>query len=211
MNPREADPRADREFERLAGWAAILTAIAGAAYAVAFVVLKSAALSALFLLSAPLASTLVLAALYGRLRSVQPGLARWMFGVALLGAIGASVHGGYDLANVLHPPATPSDLPNAVDPRGLLTFGVAGLALLAVSWLMARSGEFPAWTPPAALLLGVVLIMTYLARLIVLDASSLLVLGPALAAGVLSPLFYLGLGLWFLRGPASGDRRSSGS
>jgi hypothetical protein len=205
MNARESDSRSDREFERLAGWASILTAIAGAAYALAFVVLKNPGLSALFLLIAPFASTLVLAALYGRLRAAQPGLARWMFVVGLVGAIGASVHGGYDLANVLHPPATPSDLPNAVDPRGLLTFGVGGVALLAVSWLMARSSQFPSWTPPAAALLGLVLILTYLSRLIVLDASSLLVLGPALVAGILSPLFYLGLGLWFLRGPASHD------
>ena len=201
MNARGLDPTADPEFERLAGWAGILTAIAGAGYAVAFVVLKSAALSALFLLIAPFASTLVLAALYGRLGSVDAGLARWMFAIGLVGAIGGSVHGGYDLANVLHPPATMSDLPNAIDPRGLLTFGAAGVAALALARLMARSREFPTWTSVAAFALGSVLIATYLARLIVPDASSPLVLGPALIAGILSPLFYLGLGLWFLRGP----------
>ena len=82
-----------------------------------------------------------------------------------------------------------------------MTFGAAGVAALALARLMARSREFPTWTSVAAFALGSVLIATYLARLIVPDASSPLVLGPALIAGILSPLFYLGLGLWFLRGP----------
>ena len=189
-----------REFERLAGWAGIVTGVAGAGYAVSFVILKTTSLSAFLLLVAPLVSTLVLVALYGRLRRVEPGLALWVLVIGIASAVGASVHGGYDLANALHPPATTSDLPSAIDPRGLLTFGGSGLALLAASWLIARTGEFPSWTPPAAFVLSVALIVTYLARLIVLDANSPLVLGPALVAGVLSPILYFGIGLWFVRG-----------
>jgi hypothetical protein len=191
--------------ERAAGWAAIATAVAGAGYAVSFVVLKHAGLSALCLLLAPLLSTFVLVALYGRLRAADPVLALWVLALGFASAIGASVHGAYDLANVLHPPSTLVDLPNPVDPRGLLTFGGSGIALLAVAWLIARTPAFPGWLAPAAVLLGAVLVLTYLGRLIVLDATSPLVLGPALLAGVLSPLFYLGIGLWFLRGPVTAD------
>jgi hypothetical protein len=162
------------------------------------VLLKNAGLSAAFLLIAPFASTLVLAAVYGRVRAASPGLARWLLVVGTVSALAAAVHGGYDLANVLQPPASAPDLPNAIDPRGLLTFGGSGAALLAAAWLVARTSVFPRWTAPLAVVLGVVLLATYLARLIVLDATSLLVLGPALVAGLLSPLFYLGLGLWFL-------------
>jgi hypothetical protein len=164
------------------------------------VVLKSFMLSALFLLLAPLLSTFVLVALYGRLRKVEPGLALWVFVIGLAGAIGASVHGAFDLAIGFHPPATSSDLPSAIDPRGLMTFGASGLALLGASFLLRRAPDFPGWTSPAALVLGAVLVATYLARLIVFDATSPIVLGLALAAGVLSPLVYLGLGAWFLRG-----------
>lgn len=46
------------------------------------------------------------------------------------------------------------------------------------------------------MLLGVVLVVTWLARLVILDAASPLVLAPALVAGLLSPLFFLGLGAW---------------
>jgi hypothetical protein len=49
-----------------------------------------------------------------------------------------------------------------------------------------------------------VLVVTYLARLIVLDANSPAVLLPALVAGVMSPLVYLGLGLWLIRGVMPG-------
>jgi hypothetical protein len=46
---------------------------------------------------------------------------------------------------------------------------------------------------------GLALLVTYLGRLIVLDANSPLVLGPALVAGVLSPILYLAVGAWLLR------------
>jgi hypothetical protein len=191
-------------FERVGGWAAIATAVAGAGYAVSFVALKHAGLSALFLMLAPLLSTFALVALYGRLRAADPLLAIWVLGLGIASAIGASVHGAYDLANVLHPPSSMPDLPNPIDPRGFLTFGLAGAALLGASGLIARTPELPTWVAPAAILLGVVLVLTWLGRLIVLDATSPFVLGPALVAGLLSPAFYLGLGIWFLRGRAPG-------
>jgi hypothetical protein len=198
-----AEP-SDIAFDRLAGWAGIGTAIAGAAYAVSFVVLKNNELSALFLLIGPFLSTLVLVALYNRFRTVNSGLSLWFLLLATVGAIGAGVHGGFDLANQLHPPATTSDLPNSIDPRGLLTFGASGMALLAAAWLAGRTIGLPTWVEPVAAVLGVVLVVTYLARLIVLDANSPAVLLPALVAGVMSPLVYLGLGLWLIRGVMPG-------
>jgi hypothetical protein len=185
------------EFDTIAGIAGILAAIAGVGYAVAFVVLKDERLSAIFLLLAPLFSTLVLVAVYQRLQAVEPGLALWVLLLGFVAGVGASIHGGYDLALSLNGPGD-TGLPNSVDPRGILTFGAAGLSLVGAAWLVARSGEFPEWVAPAAAILGIVLIVTYLGRLIVLDPDSALVKGPALVAGILSPLLYLGLGLWLL-------------
>jgi hypothetical protein len=146
-----------------------------------------------------LLSTFVLVALYGRLRLVDASLALWVFAIGLAGAIGASAHGGFDFAVGFHPPVTSADLPSAIDPRGLMTFGASGLPLLGASLLIRRAPDFPAWTSLAALVLGAVLVATYLARLIVFDASNPIVLGLAMVAGVLSPLVYLGLGACFLR------------
>jgi hypothetical protein len=81
-----------------------------------------------------------------------------------------------------------------VDPRGLLTFGVTGLALILVGSLV---GEGRGWL---AYLAGGLLILVYLGRLIVLTPTSPLVLGPAALAGFLvNPAFYVWLGLWLRR------------
>jgi len=58
---------------------------------------------------------------------------------------------------------------------------------------------------PLGTVLGTFLVLTFLARLIVLDATSLLVLLPALVSGLLSPIFFLLLGAWLL-----GWRRAAG-
>ncbi|MDP9243568.1 MAG: hypothetical protein M3O77_00615 [Chloroflexota bacterium] len=56
-------------------------------------------------------------------------LAFWALALGLAGALGAALHGGYDLANAINPPASDpiANLPSPIDPRGLLTFGVSGL------------------------------------------------------------------------------------
>lgn len=186
------------EFERFAGWLSILAGIAGIGYAVAFVVLKDAGLSGLFLLLAPLLATAGLVAVFNRVREVDSGFAILALGLGIVGSLAASTHGAFDLANVLHPPTLESDLPSSVDPRGFATFGLTGVAVAILAWLAGRTPDLPAWVRPLGLVLGVVLVATWLARLVVLDATSPLVLGPALVAGVLSPVFFLGLGAWLL-------------
>jgi hypothetical protein len=124
--------------------------------------------------------------------------------LAVAAALGSAIHGGFDLANQLHPPATlAADLPNPVDPRGLLSFGVAGLALVVLGLVVARKGRAPRWLGVVAVIDGVLLIALYLARLIILDPASPLVLIPALLTGfLLNPAWYVGLAVWFFR-----DRR----
>ena len=185
-------------FAQFAGITAVLAGICGIGYALAFVVLKNAGLSGLFLTTAPLLATPGLVAVYGLLRRVDPSFAVLAIVLGLAGSIGAAIHGAWDLAIVLHPPTTVLDVPNPIDPRGFMTFGVTGFALLILAWLARRSPDLPGWVGPLGLLLGVVLVVTWLGRLIVLDATSPAVLGPALVAGVLSPVFYLGLGAWLL-------------
>lgn len=192
-------------FERFGGLCALLAGLVNLCYAVAFVVVKTDAASALFLLLAGLAGVPVLVALYGRLRPTEPGAALCALVPGVGGAFGAATHGGYDLANALHPPrAGLATLPNAVDPRGLATFGLIGLAVLAFSWLIRRGGRLPAGLGTLGYLLGVLLLALWLGRLIVLDADSLLIAVPALLAGFLvGPAWYLWLGRALLTG---GDR-----
>jgi hypothetical protein len=197
----DKDYRTGRDYERFAAVCAVLTAAAGLSYAVAFIVLGNLPLSAVLLMVGGVLTTAALVGVYARLRAVEPAASRLGLTLGVVGAMGSAIHGGYDLAVSLHPVAAgPMDAPNAVDPRGLLTFGAAGLGLLVMSWLIRRGGPFPRPLGYLALLAGVLLVALYLARLIVLDPANPLVLGPALITGfVLNPLLYGWLGFCLSR------------
>ncbi len=185
-------------FDRYAGWLSILAGVTGVGYAVAFVVLKDARLSAVFLTLAPLLAVAGLVAVFERVRAIDSGYATLALALGAFGSLAASTHGAYDLANILHPPEGAMSLPSAVDPRGYGTFGLTGIALVLLSTIARRTPEIPSWVGPLGLVLGLFLVITWLARLIVPDAASMLVLGPALVSGLLSPIFFLGLGAWLL-------------
>jgi hypothetical protein len=187
-------------FDRFAGWASILAGVAGIGYALAFVVLKNGPLAAQFLTLAPLLAVAGLVAVFERVRAIDSAYATLALALGAFGSLAASTHGVYDLANVLNPPAAalPADVPSALDPRGYGTFALTGLAVLILSGLARRSQELPSWVGPLGLVLGVFLVLTFLGRLIILDPKSMLVLGPALVSGLLSPIFFLLLGAWLL-------------
>ena len=188
-------------FEKFAGWMAILAGISGFLYSVAFVVLQSNLLSSLFLLLGGLFSAAALTALYQRLRGTESGFALLGLLLTLSAALGSAIHGGYDLSNALHPPASLSpDLPNPIDPRGLLTFGIAGLGLFLLSRLMTQNMNFPKGLAYLGMLSAILMIVLYLGRLIILQATSLVIVIPALLEGfIVNPLWYAWLGLTLFR------------
>jgi hypothetical protein len=197
----------DPALQRAAGLAALAAAATGLLYSISFVLVSRVSpaagglLSALFLVLGGLLTVVVLAGVYDRRREARPALALLVVVLGAAGALGAAIHGGFDLANAIHPPgALSAGLPNAVDPRGMLTFGVAGLAVIGLGLLIGggpgRLGYFT----------GALLIVVYLARLIILSPTNLAVLLPAALAGfIVNPVFYAWLGLWLLR-PSEGAR-----
>jgi hypothetical protein len=162
-------------FDRFGGICAILAGIGGLLYAIAFVFVSRSSpalgglLSALFLTLNGLLASSVLVTLYQHLRAANATAALWALVLGSAGALGAAIHGGYDLANAINPPATMNaDLPNPVDPRGLLTFGAAGIALLVNAWLIGQDRAFPRGFGYLSYVLGALLLVIYLARLIIL-------------------------------------------
>jgi hypothetical protein len=199
---------AARDYERTAGAAAIATGIGGVVYSIAFLggVVEGWApelgltVASIALMGGGLLSVLVLVALYRRL--VESAAAIGLLGLMLVavGATGAMVHGGYDLANSVHAPVTDlfaeAQLPSPIDPRGMLTFGVTGLGLLILAWQSRRSGTLPGNLAALGMTVGVLLVVVYLGRLLILTPTNLLVAIPAAATGiVLSPIFYIWLGM----------------
>jgi hypothetical protein len=203
-NRADAAPLMSTAYERFAGVCAILSGVAGFLYAVAFILLRNPLLSALFLLLTGLLSTVALVAVYRRLRATDADFALLALLLGLTGAMGAAIHGGYDLANVINPPAASlAALPSAIDPRGLLTFGIAGIALFVVAWLIGRGRQLPVGLSYLGYLSALLLIVLYLGRLVILDPANPIILGPALLNGFLvNPAWYLWLGLVLLRGRA---------
>ncbi len=188
-------------FERFAGACAILAGASGFLYAVAFVVLQNVLLGGLFLMFGGLLTTVALLAVYERLREIDASFALLALVLGVVGSLGSAAHGGYELANAVNPPASLPDLPNPADPRGLLTFGVAGIALFVVAWLIGRGRQFPKGLGYLGYASAVLLVTLYLGRLIVLDPTNPVILVPALLSGFLiNPIFYLWLGLALLRG-----------
>jgi hypothetical protein len=208
---------ADLSFERFAGWCAFGAAAVGLAYSIAFVGWDSATAEGLFLLLGALLALAVFVALHERLRTVDPGFALLALLLGVGASLGAAAHGGAGLANGINPPTVgelAADVlaaedvvvrPNEADPRGLATFGLTALAVLLFAWLAHRSSGLPSWVVWTGVALGVLLILVYLGRLIVLDADDFRVRAPAGLAGfIASPLWYIGVGLALGRGRDSG-------
>lgn len=202
VDDRELETTESLTFDRFAGFAAIAAGVFGIVYSIAFVVLKQQAIYAICLMLGGLASTVVMVALYRHLRAAEPGLAQVGLLLGVVAALGSSIHAGYDLANAINPPAAAgsSDLPSQIDPRGLLTFGVAGIVLLGFSWLMSSSNRFPHSLAYLGYLLALLLVVIYLGRLIILDPNSPAILLPAALAGFLAnPAWNIWLGLTLLK------------
>lgn len=201
----ESEQVSSVSFQRFGGLCAMLAGASGFLYAVFFVIVPrvvdnpgtaNIAMYSLFLMLGGVFTTAALLALYNRLRETDTSFALWSLILGIIGAGGAIIHGGYDLANALNPPAgTNGDFPFQVDPRGLLTFGVAGIGLFTASWLMTRNPHFPKSLGYLGYLSATLLIILYLGRLIILDANNLAIVIPALLAGfIINPAFYIGLG-----------------
>ena len=200
-----------RSFERFAGGAAIAVAVGGVAYSVAFVIaVKSDSevaenLSFLFLLLGGVLGTAVLAALYRLTREVGEGFALWGLLLGAVGVLGSAIHGGYDLARAIHPATGLRGVPNAIDPRGLLTFGLTGLGVLILAWLIRRLGTLPSGLGTLGMVLGVLLVAVYVARLFILDPNEPVLLGLAGVTGVVvHPWWFIWLGRSLRRATGAG-------
>jgi len=177
-------------------WEAYLAGIFAFAYAYAFVLAQSPFWSAVFLLLTGLFAVKIMAVLYRQLRDREETLAliALLFGVA--GTFGTLIHGGYDLATVLAPPANVfTDVANQVDPRGLLTFGLTGIGVAMFSWLMGEQKAFPVGLQRWGYLSAALLVIIYLARLIIVSPAHPFLFYPVLLEGFLvGPVWYLWIG-----------------
>jgi hypothetical protein len=191
-------------YQKFAGLCGLLAGIAGLAYLVLFITLKNPAAlpAALSLLLVGIFASAAIVALYQRVRAVDEGSALWGLLLGIGGAGGAAIHSAFDITSALHPPETPFAYASPIDPRGFLTFAVAGLAAIVLSWLIVRGGVLSRGLGYLGIVSGILLIALYVAYLVLLNALNPIVLALILASGVIQPVWYLWLGLNLWQGEA---------
>jgi hypothetical protein len=202
-------------LQRAASSAALTVAVGGVLYSVLFVVAvksgSSAAATAswLVLLVIALVSSGVLVVVYQQVREADPSTSLWALVLTVAGAYGSLTHAGYALASANN---RTTDVVSQVDPRGLATFGITGLALVLFALVIRRSATLPSGLGSLGMVFGVLLVLTYLGRLILVDPNDLALLSIAAIAGlVVHPWWWAWLGLSLRRAPErlATDREST--
>jgi hypothetical protein len=193
-----------RRFERFAGGSAIAVGIGGLAYGVLFGAIVLGApdvVSRIWLtlgLLGALFATPVTVALYYRLRDTDRGFALLALLLGTFAALGQFENSAIGLGNAI----TPELAGIAADPYGAFRFGLLGVALLIVAWLIRRGGALPRGLGYLAALGGALLVIVYLGRLtgVIDPATKVTVIPPVLYGLVVHPLLYVWLGLVLRRG-----------
>jgi hypothetical protein len=95
-----------------------------------------------------------------------------------------------------HPPRSRATSPSSVDPRGLGTFALTGLALAVTGVLILRGGLLPRGLGYVAFLSAALLVFVYIGRLVILNPKSPGLVAGAVAVGfVVNPVWFVWLGL----------------
>jgi hypothetical protein len=152
-------------------------------------------------------TTLVYAALRAMPGSLSESMRTWAFALGTVAGVATSVHGLADLigldklahAYVAGDATTQAAVvvahaaPAAVDPRGFATFGLVGIVVFVFSWnLRGRAATSQRWVPTLGLVLGVDMVLLFLASAFASTVPILITGG--LASVVLGPAWWIGVG-----------------
>jgi hypothetical protein len=138
------------------------------------------------LLAGGVLAVVVAAGLYERVREREAGFALLALLFGAVGGFGAAIHGAYQIALAVEGTPETSDLPNAVDPRGFLAFGVTAAAVALFAWLLAGRLR------TIGFVFAALLAILWIGRLSGGDADDAALLLPAALAGfVANPVWYV--------------------
>jgi hypothetical protein len=195
-------------LDRLAGPLATAVGVGGLLYGALFAWIVAGSPSwvgevwVALLLVGSLISVPVSVAIYQRLRPTDEGLALTALLLALSGALGGAVHGAFNLAARINRESVGDNM-SSPDPGGVFRYLTAGVALLAVGWLVLAGGGFPRRVGQLAVAAGAILVFIYVGRLydFITPSNRVTLIPPLLYGLVLHPLLYLWLGRLLGRPP----------
>ena len=186
-----------KTFQRFAGTCSILVGVGGLAYGVlfGFIVYGAERPVALVWLTLGLLGALlgapVAVALYVKLRDFDWGFALLALLLGVIGSVGQAQNSALTLAKEVGGLRGESS-----DPSGVFRFGLIGISLLIVGWLIVKSGSFTKRLGYLAEVGGTLLILTFVGRTTgLIDTSNeLTTLPPILYGVVVHPVLYIWLG-----------------
>jgi hypothetical protein len=189
-------------FERFAGVCSLLLAFGALVYTIIFIAIVGGDVESSEAWFAILLGGAILIAIYQRLREVDESFALLGLVLALGGAFGGIVHGGYELAAIETAPAQPYYPGLESVDKGALRYLAGGLALIVIGWLIVRTAAaLPTGIGYLALAGGALLVFTYFGRLFdfITPGDHVSLIPPVAYGLVVHPLLYGWLGFVFLR------------
>jgi hypothetical protein len=194
-------------FQRFAGVSSILVGLGGLVYGVLFGAIVYGAGRGVVLtwltfgLAGAALATPVAVALYLRLRDTDRAFALLALLFGFVAALGQLENSSLALAISVGDMVGESS-----DPAGHFRFGLLGLSLFIVGYLILRGGALPRGLGFLGVAGGILLLLTYVGRVTgVIDPDTkITVLPPVLYGVVVHPIFYVWLGLTLRRQAEAG-------
>ncbi len=198
----------NRSFERFGGLSAIIVGALSILYAIFYLVIarQNEALGALgswmILSLSGIFSSAAFVALYLRLRPSSEGFALWGLALGLFSSFATLTHGAYQaLLLTTLPVAADSQraaielvrmVPSPIDPAGLGTFGLIGLASLVTGLIIIVGGRLPRALGYLAVVNAVLLIVLFFAS--AAGAQTLILISGGLTSVIVGPVWWVWLG-----------------
>lgn len=198
----------NRSYDRFGGLSAMVVGALSVLYAIFFLVITpraeaTGALGSWIILAiSGIFSSAAFVALYLRLRPASEGFALWGLVLGLFSSFATLAHGAWQalvlatLAGADQSQRAAIELvrmvPSPVDPAGVATFGVIGLASLVTGMIIIVGGRLPRALGYLAVVNAVLLVTLYFAT--TAGAQTLILLSGGLTSVIVGPIYWLWLG-----------------
>jgi hypothetical protein len=197
----------NRSFERFGGLSAMIVGALSILYAVFYLVIarQNEAVGTLgswiILALSGVFSSAAFVALYQRLRPASEGFALWGLVLGLFSSFATLTHGVYQALLLAVAPAGEAQraaielvrmAPSQIDPAGLGTFGVIGLASLVTGMIIIVGGRLPRTLGYVAVANAILLIALFFAS--AANAQTLILITGGLTSVIIGPIFWIWLG-----------------
>lgn len=198
----------NRSFARFGGLSAIIVGALSLLYALFFLVITrqnedvGTLGSWIILAVSGLFSSAAFVALYLRLRPTSEGFALWALVLGLFSSFATLAHGAHQALMLITLPGAEQGqraaielvrmVPSPIDPAGLGTFGIVGLASLVTGMIIVIGGRLPHTLGYLAVANGVLLIALFFAT--AAGAQTLILLTGGLTSVIVGPIWWIWLG-----------------